>query len=864
MSDEAKSKKELIAELKSLRAELERTKANPSDLFPGVPDDCRTILDNLPQVVFELGTDGRFTYVNKLGLETFGYTQADLVNGVWAKETFPDREISRVNGNIKNILRGHGPYGEEYMAVRKDGSEFPIKIYSQPLFRDGEVVGIRGTVIDISDFREVEFALRQSENHYKALFDNTGTAMVLFDSQGIIIRCNDHFSRLCACPKEEIIGKMSWRDFVYDEDLPTMNQYHNHRNDDDGCAPTDYEFTFINRKGRKRRIHVFLQCLPDSMERVCSLIDITDRKQTEEALRLSEERYQLVVHGANDGIWDWDLESDKVYFSPRYKAILGYEDHEFPNMADSWKKHVHPDDLDYVIAANMECINGKVDQFEVEYRMLHKDGTYRWILGRGASAKNRKGVTYRLAGTHTDTTARKIQERTTLARYAISEAVSTTKDLPQLYKQIYAILDDLIGARNFYIALVDEKKDILHFPFWVDEKDDYYELCELSTTTKKGLTIHVLRTGEPLFISHADPNHKELENKIGYIGSSSKVWLGVPLKSKGKVIGVMAIQDYNNPLHYRRSDAALLEAASEQVALAIERKQSEEQLTQLNEQLEVKVCNRTAELEAKAIELERANKRLKELDKIKSALVSSISHELRTPLTSIRGFAKLAGKDFQRHFKSLTNDRCLTAKGDRLLRNLGIIENEGERLTRLINDFLDINRIESGMASWNDSFINPCETVQQAVFALSGAFESKPGISLIADLPDEVPTVYADPDKLQQILSNLLNNAWKFTRQGTVSVSISNTQDTVTICVSDTGPGISKEEQHSIFEKFHKTRIGDTISQEDKGTGLGLAICREIVEHYDGSIWVESTPGEGSTFCFTLPIARQQKVACTL
>ena len=230
---------------------------------------------------------------------------------------------------------------------------------------------------------------------------------------------------------------------------------------------------------------------------------------------------------------------------------------------------------------------------------------------------------------------------------------------------------------------------------------------------------------------------------------------------------------------------------------------------------------------------------------------------MRTPLTSIRGFAKLCARDFTRHFLPLTKDDTLVHKGTRIRDNLGIIDTEGERLTRLINDFLDINRIESGKASWHDSLLNPCEIITQATTAASGSFAANSEVELVTDLPPKAHFVHADPDKMHQVLINLLNNAYKFTRQGTVSVSLREMTDSLILSISDTGSGIPESELPFLFNKFHKASTGDTVRIEDRGTGLGLSICKEIVEHYGGSIWVESKLGAGSTFCFSIPFTRE-------
>ncbi|MCP4451509.1 MAG: HAMP domain-containing histidine kinase, partial [Planctomycetes bacterium] len=168
-----------------------------------------------------------------------------------------------------------------------------------------------------------------------------------------------------------------------------------------------------------------------------------------------------------------------------------------------------------------------------------------------------------------------------------------------------------------------------------------------------------------------------------------------------------------------------------------------------------------------------------------------------------------------------------------------------------------------GKAVWNDTFLNPCEVIEQAVSALTGAFADKSEVDLLTDLPTTIPPIHADPDKVQQVLINLLNNACKFTLEGSVTVSTAMDKDMLVITVTDTGLGIAKEELGRVFEKFHKSRTGDTISITDRGTGLGLAISQEIVEHYGGTIWVESTYGKGSTFSFTLPIISGTETACS-
>ena len=288
-----------------------------------------------------------------------------------------------------------------------------------------------------------------------------------------------------------------------------------------------------------------------------------------------------------------------------------------------------------------------------------------------------------------------------------------------------------------------------------------------------------------------------------------------------------------------------------------ERRQAEESLERLTRNLEQLVVARTSDLTAQAKELEEANTRLRGMDEIKSAFLSSVSHELRTPLTSLLGFSKLIARDFSRHFMPLAgNDAALVRRGARIGENLRVLAAEGERLARLLNDFLDLSRIESGRMEWRDRPILLDDVLRRAVAAVSGLFATRPEVDLELRLPEISPVVVADPDRLEQVLLNLIGNAAKFTAVGAVTVSLDVPERNLArVCVRDTGPGIAAEDRELIFDKFRQVRRDPEGSGPAKGTGLGLAICREIVTHYGGRIWVEPAPGRGAAFLFELPTA---------
>jgi Na+/proline symporter/signal transduction histidine kinase len=250
---------------------------------------------------------------------------------------------------------------------------------------------------------------------------------------------------------------------------------------------------------------------------------------------------------------------------------------------------------------------------------------------------------------------------------------------------------------------------------------------------------------------------------------------------------------------------------------------------------------KSRELEAATNELRSANQRLQELDRLKDDFISTVTHELRTPLTSIRAFSEI-----------LNDNPELESEQRRKF--LGIIIKESERLTRLINQVLDLAKIESGNAEWHTSEIDMREVIEDSVSATSQLFKEN-NVEIDTHLPISVPLIAADRDRLMQVMLNLLSNAAKFCSpgHGRVSITLTGLRDCLQVDVQDNGIGISEAEQNVIFDKFRQ--VGDTLTAKPQGTGLGLPICRQIIHHFGGSLWVRSRPGAGATFSFTIPLA---------
>jgi len=243
----------------------------------------------------------------------------------------------------------------------------------------------------------------------------------------------------------------------------------------------------------------------------------------------------------------------------------------------------------------------------------------------------------------------------------------------------------------------------------------------------------------------------------------------------------------------------------------------------------------------------------KEIDKMKTDFISTVSHELRTPLTSVLGFAKIIQKKLDEViFPSVaTDDKKVQRTMRQVGENIEIIVSEGVRLTALINDVLDIAKMEAGKIEWRMEYLYMDAILDRAIAATAALFQSK-NLLLVREIEPELPAILGDGDRLIQVVINLISNAVKFTDQGAVTCKVTRDGDVLTVSVIDTGAGIALQDQDKVFEKFKQ--VGDTLTDKPQGTGLGLPICKQIVEHHGGKIWVESTIGMGSTFSFTLPV----------
>ncbi len=308
-------------------------------------------------------------------------------------------------------------------------------------------------------------------------------------------------------------------------------------------------------------------------------VDLTDRRRAEEALRLSDERFVLLGRATNDMAWDWDLETDSIWRNENLFTVFGYTADDMEPAGAWWELRIHPDERERVIQGLHEAIAGGDQFWSAEYRWQRKDGTYADILDRGYVLHDENGKPVRMVGSTMDITERRREEAIRDAVYRISEAAVTAKDLPALYAEVHKIVGQLMPAENFYIALHDPATDTLSFPYFVDEE----EPAPAPYKAGRGLTEYVLRSGKPFYASTEGYERLVAEGEVVRVGPMSIDWVGVPLIAHGATIGALVLQTYTEGVRYGEKERDILGYVSEQIAMAIERKQTEEALRQSEE-----------------------------------------------------------------------------------------------------------------------------------------------------------------------------------------------------------------------------------------------------------------------------------------
>jgi PAS domain S-box-containing protein len=562
------------------------------------------------------------------------------------------------------------------------------------------------------------------------------------------------------------------------------------------------------------------------------------RKQTEQALQESETKYRTLVDEVNDGFYINDRQGILTFANQALAHIFGVN-HPSEIVNRSFAELISPLMRDELLEQyRFAKTTGKTPGLIIT-EIIRQDGGRAFIeIKPQLIIEDGEPVGDR--GIVVDITDRKRAEKLQDAIYRITQAADQTGSLDSLYPSIHSIIKEVMIADNFYIALYDENKDMLSFPYSVDEVDPPLH----PKKPGRGLTEYVLNTGKPLLCDEALFESLCQRGKVDLVGVASPIWLGVPLLVNGKAIGVMAVQDYKNAYAYGEREQRILEFVSTQAAIAIHRKRSDEQIRQLNADLEQRVEARTQELRETQEKLVRQEKLA-----MLGQLAGGIGHELRNPLGIINNaiyYLKLIQPDADEKVKKY----------------MGIIQSETHTADKIITDLLDFSRLKS----LEKEPVQVIGLIEQSL----ARFPIPGNVRVIRKAPHDLPTIQVDPQHITQVLGNLVVNACQAiaaqgsttgvvvqdasqvgtarrkTKIGTVTITASRKWNEIAIAVTDTGVGIPPGNLAKIFEPLFTTKPA--------GIGLGLAVCKKLAEANGGRIEVQSVPGKGSTFTLYLPV----------
>ncbi len=398
-------------------------------------------------------------------------------------------------------------------------------------------------------------------------------------------------------------------------------------------------------------------------------------------------------------------------------------------------------------------------------------------------------------------------------------------DLVELFEDLVRRAGQLMGTDHGYIYIAGTGGDNLECKVGVGF---FSNLVGYRLTPGEGLAGTIWQSGQPLIINDYD-------NWAGRVKTVEKGQIhsimGVPLTSGSQVVGVLG-------LAYDCVECG----------------------DRIFEENQIELLNRFAHLASIALDNARlytaareARSAAEAANQAKSEFLANVSHELRTPLTSIVGFARILQKRLREHIFPLVPSgeaRAQRAAGQ-VDDNLGIILSEGQRLTEMINNLLDLEKIQAGKMTWKMAPLQVAEVIRLAAAATASLFEAK-GLEWVEQIDPALPAVTGDRDRLEQVMINLISNAVKFSNAGRITCRVLREGGEIVVSVQDQGIGIAPADHAAVFEKFKQ--VGDSLTGKPKGTGLGLPICKEIVAHHGGRMWLESGLGQGSTFYFALPL----------
>lgn len=679
-------------------------------------------------------------------------------------------------------------------------TKFPI------LLRDNKRA-IGGIMRDITVRKHSAEEIQNEKTLLRTLIDNLPDPIYVKDILGRKVVANKaDLENIGAKSELDVLGKTDFELFDYETAQKTLTDDLNVTQN--GLAVINREEVFHVAEGHPRWLLTTKLPLKNQKGEISGLVgighDITEQRKARETIQ----KLSRGIEQSPSSIVITDTSGNIEYVNPKFTDITGYLLNDVigkkPRILNQC---ILPTDISDELWISIS--SGKVWCGEYLNRRKNKTPFLESVVISPILDEN-KSVTNLLIISE-DITQKKKEEKIRNIIHSLTQDGSVSNSLEDFIGKVKLRLSELIDVSNFYLAIYDETTDTFSIPFYNDPKDNIE-----SFKAEKTLTAYVLHSKKSFLGTDKEIKKLKKAGLVKSIGSPAKVWLGIPLIVGDKVMGVFAVQSYDDSLAFNEQDKQMLELVAHEISHILQRMKSE-------------------------VEIKLALEKAKESDRLKSAFLANMSHEIRTPLNSIIGFSEI-----------LANSQFETEQRDEFLNH---IITSGNQLLTIISDILDISKIESGEMIIRKSEI-PVKDFLAEVQALHSLKIQEKILQFQFNLPDNLNgnTIYANKDRLHQVFNNLIGNALKFTSDGYIQVGCIYRDEKMEFYVKDSGIGIAPENYDKVFDRFRQ--VESAFSRKYGGNGLGLAITKNLIELMGGEIWVESEMGKGSTFSFTIPIAK--------
>lgn len=688
---------------------------------------------------------------------------------------------------------------------------------------------IEAFILQVTNFvrkQTTEEVLKASEIKFRTLVDQASEMLFLHDLDGNLIEVSENSIKATGYSREEL-AKMN----VLDIDPDSHNRDDTHKYWL-SIEPSDPPVTFESRHRRKNGSIYPVEVTISKVEYLGSQYmlglarDISERKLAEEKLKL----LNRAVDASSVSVVITDAMGVINYVNPYFSHLTGYSYNEVLGENPRVLSSGYQSKGFYRELWNT-ILSGK--DWTGEFQNRKKNGDLFWEKAVISPILDSNGEVINFVAIKEDITEKKRFDETQNFLLEISQLAALHISVTSFLAEVHKKLKKIIRSDNFYVAVYNKINHTFSFPYHVDEYDsiEMHAAYDLSNS----YTDYVFKTDQSLIVQPGSHPEFGVDAGVKEYGDQQSVWLGVPFRAaeSDKPTGVIGIQDYHNTDSYTETDLTIMEIIAHSIGSFIERINYMEELV-------------------------KARNKAEESDRLKTAFLANMSHEIRTPMNGILGFAYL----LKEPDLSITEQKSY----------IEIIEKSGKRMLNIINDIVDISKIEAGLMNINLSESNIHEQIKYIYTFFRPEVEEK-GIEfgLKCQLNSDEVIIHTDREKVFAILTNLVKNAIKFTHKGAIELgclsekSASQNQNELgepsrsevgersglRIYVKDTGIGIPKDRQEAIFERFVQADIEDKMAYQ--GAGLGLSITKSYVEMLGGKIWLESELGIGSTFYFTLP-----------